>query len=165
MRSTRPRLTTFDYVGLHYIFLTFCTHMRKPHFTDATVVTLAREQILRAAAASACAVTAYVFMPDHVHLLVKGLTPATDGYATLSIIDIDFGGASDDGIALEFGVRHMMNEQVELFGNLQYVDMTESETGFEFGGRYWFQKNLGASFSYTTFDGDNTILIAGRYNF
>lgn len=93
------------------------------------------------------------------------LAPTTDGYASLSIVDVDFGGGSDDGIALEFGVRHMMNEQVELFGNLQYVDLTESETGFEFGGRYWFQKNLGASFSYETFDGDNTILIAGRYNF
>lgn len=94
-----------------------------------------------------------------------GLAPSTDGYATLSFVDVDFGLGSDDGLALEFGVRHMLNEQVELFGNLQYVDIAESETGFEIGGRYWFQKNFGASLSYETFDGDNTILIAGRYNF
>lgn len=94
-----------------------------------------------------------------------GLAPTTDGYASLSLVDVDFGAGSDDGLALEFGVRHMLNEKVELFGNFQYVDIADSETGIEVGGRYWFQKNVGASLSYETFDGDNTILVAGRYNF
>jgi putative transposase len=78
MRHRRPRLKSFDYTGLHYIFLTFCTHHRQQYFADGHVVDLAREQILRSIAESGCEIHAYVFMPDHVHLLVKGVSPASD---------------------------------------------------------------------------------------
>jgi len=94
-----------------------------------------------------------------------GLTDKIDGYAKIGLVDIEVGAGEDDGFGLEFGARTMFNEQVELFGNFQYIDLTDSETGFELGGRYWFQKNLGASFSYETigdFDGFN---ITARYEF
>ena len=69
MRSLR----TFDYRGLYRYFLTFCTFERNAYFTDAGNVDLVRRQILRAADEQQFAITAYCFMPDHLHLLVEGL--------------------------------------------------------------------------------------------
>jgi REP element-mobilizing transposase RayT len=43
-------------------------------FRDPVVVNLVNTQIVRTAAAECFAVLAYCFMPDHVHLLVRGLT-------------------------------------------------------------------------------------------
>lgn len=94
-----------------------------------------------------------------------GLTDTIDGYGKFGLVDVEVGTASDDGFGLEFGARSMVNEQVELFGNFQYIDMTESDSGIEVGARYWFQENLGASFSYESvgdFDGFN---LTARYEF
>ena len=71
-------LKTFDYVGLHQYFLTFCTHERHRLFEKAGAVSLVRTQIERAATALQFAVIAYCFMPDHVHLLVEGQTDESD---------------------------------------------------------------------------------------
>src|SRR3990167_2404287 len=49
MIRKRPRLKTFDYCGRQHYFLTFCTHQR-----------------------------AYVFMPDHLHLVLHGLSQNAD---------------------------------------------------------------------------------------
>lgn len=94
-----------------------------------------------------------------------GLTDTIDGYAKFGMVDVEVAGFSDDGFGLEFGARSMINEQFELFGNFQYVDMTESDSGIEVGGRYWFQENLGVGLSYESvgdFDGFN---IMARYEF
>ena len=72
MRTGNPgHLKTFDYIGLHRYFLTFCTHDRRKRFVDAQRVNVVREQILRAASDESFAVIAYCFMPDHAHLLVE----------------------------------------------------------------------------------------------
>ena len=79
MRTGNPgHLKTFDYVGLHRYFLTFCTDHRKKRFEDARPVDVVREQILRAANDESFAVIAYCFMPDHVHLLVEASSDASD---------------------------------------------------------------------------------------
>jgi hypothetical protein len=44
-------LKTFDYLGLHQYFLTFCTHERHRLFEKADAVSLVRTQIERAATA------------------------------------------------------------------------------------------------------------------
>ena len=50
MRTGNPEhLKTFDYIGLHRHFLTFCTHERQKRFVDEQRVDVVREQILRAA--------------------------------------------------------------------------------------------------------------------
>ena len=73
MRARRPRhLTTFDYIGLHRYFLTFCTHSRRRLFVANAAVDLVLEQIVRAGDDDRFAVIAYCFMPDHLHLLVEG---------------------------------------------------------------------------------------------
>jgi putative transposase len=72
-------LRTFDYLGLHRYFLTFCTDRRRPVFTDSSRVELVQSQILRAAKDELFAVCAYCFMPDHLHLLVEAKSASSDG--------------------------------------------------------------------------------------
>jgi putative transposase len=78
------RLKTFDYLGPHRYFLTFCTFDRHPAFVRSERVDLARSHFLRAAADEAFALVAYCFMPDHVHLLAEGLEAASDGRRFIS---------------------------------------------------------------------------------
>ena len=80
MFTKKPeRLKTFDYLGLHRYSLTFCTDRRRNLFTSSDPVNLVLAQIVRAATENHFAIIAYCFMPDHVHLLVEGLTDASDG--------------------------------------------------------------------------------------
>jgi putative transposase len=71
----RPqRLGAFDYIGCHRYFVTFCALNRRPLFVDATLVASIQSHFLEQAARFACAILVYCFMPDHVHLLIEGLT-------------------------------------------------------------------------------------------
>jgi len=77
--SGRPhRLETFSYTGLHRYSLTFCANQRRELFVDADVVQEALAQILQSAAGDGFAVVAYCFMPDHLHLLVEGVSEDAD---------------------------------------------------------------------------------------
>jgi putative transposase len=79
VRTGNPgHLKTFDYVGLHRYFLTFCTYDRLKRFVDGGHVDVVREQILRVATEESFAVSAYRFMPDHLHLLVEACSDASD---------------------------------------------------------------------------------------
>ncbi|HEX7029604.1 MAG TPA: outer membrane beta-barrel protein [Gammaproteobacteria bacterium] len=96
-----------------------------------------------------------------------GLTDTVDGYGKVAFIDSEIGPVDDSGLGLEFGVRSMIADKIELFGDLQYVDIyDDTDTILELGGRYWMQDNLGFSVSYQ--DGDFTgsgITLAARYGF
>jgi putative transposase len=82
----RPRrLTAAHYVGRRRYFLTICTYGRRPHFVRTDIVDLARSQILRAAEATGFEITAYCFMPDHLHLVVTGGTAEVDLLRFLSL--------------------------------------------------------------------------------
>jgi putative transposase len=73
MLTGRPdHLKTFDYIGVHQYFLTFCTYQRRALFVSRDRTDVVHGQFLRAAADESFAVLAYCFMPDHVHLLVEG---------------------------------------------------------------------------------------------
>jgi putative transposase len=79
MRTGTPgHLKTFNYLGEYRYFLTFCTHQRHRAFVSAERVDVASTQILRAAADERFALTAYCYMPDHLHLLAEGRTAASD---------------------------------------------------------------------------------------
>ena len=49
MRSRRPRLKTFEYIGRYRYFLTFCTHNNDRVFVCADSVDLVWSQILQTA--------------------------------------------------------------------------------------------------------------------
>jgi len=79
MRTGRPpHLKSFDYVGLHRYFLTFCTHDRQKHFLDRSRVDAALVHILRAGKDEGFVIVAYCFMPDHLHLLVEACSESSD---------------------------------------------------------------------------------------
>jgi putative transposase len=72
------RLKTFNYLGLHRYFLTFCTDRRHQAFADREHVDLVHAQILRTSQLTAFEITAYGYMPDHLHLLIEGLEDRSD---------------------------------------------------------------------------------------
>jgi len=78
MFKRRLRLPAFSYVGRWRYFLTFCTSDRHAAFCSPDVVNQALSQILRSAAQHAFEILAYCFMPDHVHLLVEGVSETSD---------------------------------------------------------------------------------------
>ena len=67
-------LRSFDYRGQHRYFLTFCTFERQSHFAIRRHVEVTLANILRASGVADVAIPAYCFMPDHVHLLVEGVS-------------------------------------------------------------------------------------------
>jgi len=71
-------LKTFDYTGPHRYFLTFCTYSRQHVFVTRERVDLVLLQIERSANEEQFAIIAYVFMPDHIHLLIEGLSERSD---------------------------------------------------------------------------------------
>ena len=71
-------LKTFDYLGLHQYFLTFCTECRKKLFVTADAVATVRTQIGRASEEQNIALLAYCYMPDHVHFLAEGKADDSD---------------------------------------------------------------------------------------
>ncbi len=71
----RPRrLDAFSYVGRHRYHFRLGTWDRVPHFASGRIVDEVREQFLVCFTRPDVAILAYCFMPDHVHVLVEGLT-------------------------------------------------------------------------------------------
>jgi putative transposase len=72
---SRPRrLPEHSYVGRALYFLTFCTFERRKAFIHPDIAARTLEQFRRTATIEQFAILAYCLMPDHVHLLVQGLT-------------------------------------------------------------------------------------------
>ena len=76
MRVVRAK--GFDYVGMHRYFLTLCTAKRFPAFMSEVVVDPIRTKFLQLAGDCHFSILAYCFMPDHLHLLVEGMSAAAD---------------------------------------------------------------------------------------
>jgi putative transposase len=79
MHRPRPgRLAGFSYRGIHRYSLTLCTANRRRCFVSENVVNpillLLREHVKHAG----FALIGYCFMPDHLHLLVSGLSGESD---------------------------------------------------------------------------------------
>src|ERR671937_1226712 len=66
-----PRLPQNHYCGMHRYFLTINTFDRRSTFEDSQYVDLVLDHFLRTSADYSCEVTAYCFMPDHMHALLE----------------------------------------------------------------------------------------------
>lgn len=73
-----PYCASFSYTGKYRYLLTFVTFARNVLFTEEQAVSLVWEQFLRACAEKQFEVLAYCFMPDHVHLIVEGMSDESD---------------------------------------------------------------------------------------
>jgi putative transposase len=76
--SYPEHLPSFEYVGVHRYFLTFCTFERRRHFVCAELVELVRTHFAQQAEDEHFSIPAYCFMPDHVHLLTQGTQDDSD---------------------------------------------------------------------------------------
>jgi len=75
----RPRrVDGCSYVGLNRYFLTFCVSDRRHAFVDGDVVQVVLAQFRKTAALEKFSLSAYCFMPDHVHLLVEATDQRSD---------------------------------------------------------------------------------------
>jgi REP element-mobilizing transposase RayT len=70
----RIRLPSANYIGLQRYFLTFCCSERRECFLWADFNNYFVEQLRQQSAAYQFVVPSYCLMPDHVHLLVEGLS-------------------------------------------------------------------------------------------
>jgi putative transposase len=71
-------LKGFDYTGLYRYFLAFCCDSKRRVFESTAPVELVRSLIRRVANDEQFSIPAYCFMPDHLHLLVEGLSPSSN---------------------------------------------------------------------------------------
>jgi putative transposase len=69
-----PRISGHAYVGMQRYFITSCTENREPAFDDPRNVSPVVEQFLNSARRQSFAIHAYCVMPNHIHLLVEGLS-------------------------------------------------------------------------------------------
>ena len=79
MTVRRPgRTPGFPYRGQFTYLLTCCTESRRPHLAEPSTADQVLSQIRRPAASHQFALVAYCFMPDHLHLVVEGLSSDSD---------------------------------------------------------------------------------------
>ena len=75
----RPRLKSFGYIGTRSYFITILTENRQNYFKETHIVEQLITFLKEIAGKESFSVSAYCFMPDHLHLLVKcGLEEQSD---------------------------------------------------------------------------------------
>lgn len=72
IREKKHRLPPESYRGRVEVAFTACTKNRIPLFLDANLVRTCVEILLKEAAEEKCEIYVYVFMPDHMHVLIQG---------------------------------------------------------------------------------------------
>ena len=120
-----PHRSDLPYAGKFYYFLTFCTDQRKPFFTDPTIVSLVRTQFLRSARKHDYELTAYCFMPDHLHLIAHGITDESDLKAFVKAAKQHSGYAfkqlHDCRLWQRYGFERVIRDANELASTIGYV--------------------------------------------
>ena len=121
-----PRhLQDFDYIGMHWHFLTFCTEGRAKRFEDAGAVDIVHSQILRAADDQGFEITAYCYMPDHAHFLVRGTYEAAEALTFISRAKqySAYHYKQRFGLRLwqRYSYEHVLREDIEEAATIRYI--------------------------------------------
>ena len=115
----------FSYVGKYRYFLTFCTHRRRPYFDKSDVVESVRAQILRAMTQHQFLCIAYCYMPDHLHLLIEGLTDGADllafTKASKQYSAYYFKQQYGQKLWQRYGYEHVLRDDLERATTLRYI--------------------------------------------
>jgi Outer membrane protein beta-barrel domain len=82
-------------------------------------------------------------------------------------LDADVGalGADEDGLGLQFRIRALVTDELELEGGVQYVDIEDSDTSLQVGARYYFTETFSAGIGLTIAGDTDGIGINARYSF
>jgi hypothetical protein len=99
--------------------------------------------------------------------LSHSLTSNLDAIGTVSYLDADYSGGSDDGYKLGARLRGRVGAGFEVEAGLNYVDFSDAgdDTSFDVGGRYHLTSAfaLGAGVEFN--DDDEMWRVNVRYNF
>lgn len=95
-----------------------------------------------------------------------------DLVATLSYVYVDFdvpgfGSEDDNGLGVGLGLRALVNPQIELFGGVDYVDLSDSgsDTSLGLGARYNFNERFAVGFGGSWSDDVSSYTLTGRMYF
>ena len=82
-------------------------------------------------------------------------------------VDADVGAlaADEDGLGLQFRIRALVTDELELEGGIQYVDIEDSDTSLQVGARYHFTETFSAGVGLTVAGDADGIGINARYSF
>ena len=150
-----PYCATFSYVGKHRYLLTFVTFGRTALFTEGDAVFLVWEQIMRAGAEKQFEVIAYCFMPDHLHLIVEGMSEQSDLRAFVKLAKqysgYHYRRAHPNRSLWQHGSNdHIVRDDVDLLELTRYVVknpvaarlVEQPEDYPHFGSQRWTRKEL-----------------------
>ena len=100
---------------------------------------------------------------------VYPLKDGIDLYGRVLYVDqnVDAGpaNADDDGLAVQGRIRARINDQFELEGGLQYVDVSDSDISVQGSARYNFSDQFSAGIGITLAGDTDGININARYSF
>lgn len=120
-----PHLAGFDYLGRYHYSLTFVAQNRRLVFTEAASVEQVLAQILRAGREKQFEITAYCFMPDHLHMLVKGLADASDCRAFVKAAKqysgYYFAKAGEGRLWQRYGFERVARDEFERAMTIKYI--------------------------------------------
>jgi len=85
MSAGPKRLARFSYRGRHRYFVTCCARDRAREFVSERQIWCTLKQMLHTAREQRFAVLAYCFMPDHLHVLVRGEDDNADFRAFMTL--------------------------------------------------------------------------------
>jgi hypothetical protein len=75
------------------------------------------------------------------------------------------GNPDEDGLGLQFRIRALVTDELELEGGIQYIDVGDDDMSLQAGARYYFTPQLSAGVG-LTFGGDTDgIGINARFSF
>lgn len=119
IRERRHRLARDAYRGQVAAVFHACLAGRRAAFADGRVVAAARDMLLEAAERNGCLVLAYCFMPDHVHVIMRGLGEESDLWKAM----VRFKRMSGPWLRREVGVRW----QKDFYDNVLVPEVVEKE--------------------------------------
>ena len=131
--STTTRLKTFDYQGTHCYFVTCSTRERRKLFTDSTVVAIATEQILRTCRERQFEVLAYVFMEDHLHLLMRGTSRDSNFKSTMTLLRqrtaVAYRSVRGEQLWQDGYFERVLRQTDDVFGVIRYIRENPANAG------------------------------------
>ena len=81
----KHRLSPEVYQGGNFVFFTICVKDRKELFSDPNVVREFEKVLLEELNKKNCTAWIYVFMPDHLHIIISGKASAADPRKCISL--------------------------------------------------------------------------------
>ena len=150
----RPRLQEFTYVGAFAYHVVIVTRDRQPLLHD-DLATQAIAELERVAAATSFDVLAYVIMPDHIHVLLNGMTDASDLVRFVQRFKqataYEFKQRAGDGLWQHSFFDHVVRGDEDVLPIARYIIDNPVEAGLMDAGRRWlFSRG-------TLVDGDSTL--------